>query len=491
MGNNRWIGNFEGYPMSRFVEGEPRTQSLLFPERLDDWIAEDNPVRVIDVFVDELDLKELGFEGAVPAETGRPAYHPSTLLKIYIYGYLNRVQSSRRLEREAQRNVEVVWLTGRLMPDFKTIADFRKDNGPAIRKVCARFIQLCRQMKLFTEAVVAIDGSKFKAVNNRDRNFTEQKIKSRMEHLEKSVKQYLDDLDRADREPASVPEARVSQLKQKIVAIKAEMRKLAKTREQLPKVEGQLSLTDPDARSMNSAGKGTGTVGYNVQTAVDTKNHMIVAHEVTNVGGDRSQLTEMAKLAREALGTRTLTALADRGYYSGEQIRGCQQVGITALVPKPLTSNSRAAGRFDKRDFVYSAKRDEYRCPAGERAIWRCDTIEDGLKTHLYWSSACPRCPLKERCTPSTYRRIRRWEHEEVLEAMQRRMDRTPEASKLRRRTAEHPFATLKAWMGATHFLTKTLPKVRTEMSLHVLAYNMKRAMNLLGTEVLLRAITA
>lgn len=475
--------------MTRFIEGEPRTQSLLFPERLDDWIGEDNPVRVIDAFVEELDLKALGFEGSVPAETGRPAYHPATLLKIYIYGYLNRVQSSRRLEREAQRNVEVVWLTGRLTPDFKTIADFRRDNGPAIRKVCVRFIDLCREMRLFSEAVVAIDGSKFKAVNNRDRNFTAQKIKSRLVHLDQAVQHYLDDLDRADREPAAVPEARVSRLKEKIAAIKSEMRKLKKIKEQLPKAEGQISLTDPDARSMNSAGKGTGTVGYNVQTAVDTKNHMIVAHEVTNVGHDRTQLTDMARLAREALGTKRLTALADRGYYSGEEIRRCELAGMNPMVPKTITSGSRADGRFDKRDFVYNVRRDEYRCAAGERAIWRFSTVEHGMKIHAYWASACPRCPLQARCTTSDYRRIKRWEHEEVLEAMQRRLDRMPDASKLRRRTVEHPFATLKAWMGATHFLTKTLPKVRTEMSLHVLAYNMKRAMNLMGTRVLLQAI--
>jgi len=475
--------------MSRFIEGEARSQSLLFPERLDDWIEEENPVRVIDAFVDELDLKALGFEGATPAETGRPAYHPATLLKIYVYGYLNRVQSSRRLEREAQRNVEVVWLTGRLMPDFKTIADFRKDNGSAIRKVCANFIELCREMKLFTETVVAIDGSKFKAVNNRDRNFTEQKIKSRLAHLDKSVQQYLKDLDRADREPATVPEARVENLKEKIAAIKSQMKQLARIKEQLPAAEGQISLTDPDARSMNSAGKGTGTVGYNVQTAVDTKNHMIIAHEVTNVGHDRSHLTEMSRRAREALGTQSLTTLADRGYFSGEEIRKCQQAGMTPLVPKPLTSGSRADGRFDKRDFIYNAKRNEYRCPAGKRAIWRFSTVEGGLKIHKYWASACPKCPLKGQCTPADYRRITRWEHEQVLEAMQRRLDRTPEASRLRRQTVEHPFATLKAWMGATHFLTRTLPRVRTEMSLHILAYNLKRAMNILGTRALLQAI--
>ena len=477
--------------MKRYVEGEDRTQATLFPERLDDYIAEDNPVRVIDVFVDELDLVELGFEGMEPEVTGRPAYHPATLLKIYIYGYLNRVQSSRRLEREAQRNVELVWLTGKLMPDFKTIADFRKDNGAAIRRVCAEFVVLCREMKLFTESVVAIDGSKFKAVNNRDRNFTAQKIKSRLGHLEKAVQQYLNDLDRADREPSLVPEARVSQLQEKIAAIRAEMRALRKMGKALPKAEGQLSQTDPDARSMNSAGKGTGTVGYNVQTAVDTKNHMIVAHEVINNTHDRDSLSEMAKLAREALGTKTLTALADRGYYSSPQIRACQLDGMTPLVPKTITSGARADGRFDKRDFLYNAKRNEYRCPAGERAVWRFSRIEGRLRVHIYWSSACPRCPIKNRCTPAHYRRIRRWEHEEALEAMQRRLDRMPEASKLRRSTVEHPFATIKAWMGATHFLTKTLPKVRTEMSLHVLAYNLKRAMKIFGTQPLIQAIRA
>jgi hypothetical protein len=387
--------------------------------------------------------------------------------------------------------VELVWLTGKLMPDFKTIADFRKDNGAAIRRVCAEFVVLCRQMKLFTESVVAIDGSKFKAVNNRDRNFTEQKIKSRLGHLEKAVQHYLDDLDRADREPSLIPEARVSQLKEKIAAIRTEMRELRRIGKELPKTEGQLSVTDPDARSMNSAGKGTGTVGYNVQTAVDTKNHMIVAHEVTNITHDRESLSEMAKLAREALGAKSVTALADRGYYSGPQIRQCQLDGMTPLVPKTVTSGARVDGRFDKRDFLYNKRRDEYRCPAGQRAIRRFSTVANGLTIHVYWSSACPRCPIKNRCTPSDYRRIRRWEHEEVLEVMQRRLDRMPNALKLRRSTVEHPFATIKAWMGATHFLTKTLPKVRTEMSLHVLAYNLKRAMRILGTQPLIQAIRA
>lgn len=476
--------------MSRFIEGEPRSQSVLFPESLDEWIAADNPVRVVDVFVETLDLQGMGFGRAVPAETGRPGYHPATLLKIYIYGYLNRIQSSRRLEREAQRNLELVWLTSRLMPDFKTIADFRRDNGEAIAQVCSQFVMLCRKMKLFTEAMVAIDGSKFKAVNHRDRNFTERKVESRIAHLEKSVKQYLKDLDRADRLPSTLPEARVEHLEGKIAAVRAEIEKLREIKKQLPTVpDRQISMTDPDARSMNSAGKGTGIVGYNVQTAVDTKNHLIVAHEVTNVGHDRTHLTPMAKSAREAMGKKRLKVLADRGYFKGEQILECEQAGMTPLVPKALTSGGKADGRFDKRDFSYDARRDVYRCPAGEEAIWRFSGVENGMKISRYWASACPRCPLKAQCTPSPYRRISRWEHEAVLEAMQRRMERTPEASRWRRQTVEHPFGTIKSWMGSTHFLTKTLPRVRTEMNLNVLAYNLKRVMSLVGVPRLMMAI--
>jgi transposase len=478
--------------MGRFIEGEERSQTVLFPESLDEWITDDNPVRAVDAFVEELDLFELGFGRAEPAETGRPGYHPATLLKIYIYGYLNRIQSSRRLEREAQRNVELIWLTGRLMPDFKTIADFRRDNGRAIRNVCREFVELSRRLGLFSEALVAIDGSKFKAVNNRDKNFTPHKLKERRKQLEESIDRYLKELDRADREPTSVPEGRVSQLKEKIAKVKEHIRALGKIERELPKTpDQQVSLTDPDARSMATSGRGTGIVGYNVQMAVDTEHHMIVAHEVTNEGHDRDQLAPMANLARDAIGQKKVTVLADRGYFKSEQIRQCDEAGMTPLVPKPMTSNAGFEGRFDKRDFVYDATRDEYRCPAGERAIWRMTTIEDGLRTHSYWPSTCPRCPIKAQCTSSSFRRIRRWEHEHVLEAMQERLRQMPEASRLRRQTAEHVFGTLKAWMGATHFLTKTLPKVRTEMSLHVLAYNMKRAISILGVQPLIEFMKA
>jgi transposase len=478
--------------MKRYVEGENRSQSTLFPESLDDYIAEDNPVRVVDVFVDELDLKALCFEGAEPEATGRPAYHPATLLKIYIYGYLNRIQSSRRLERETQRNVELIWLTGRLSPDFKTIADFRRDNGKAIRRVCREFVVLCRNLNLFSEAIVAIDGSKFKAVNNRDKNFTDNKLKARMQQLEQSIARYLGDLDRADRDPTAVTEARVEHLQQKVETVRAQMQQLKQMGEQMTQApDGQVSLTDLDARSMATSGHRTGVVGYNVQTAVDAKNHMIVAHEVTNSGSDRSQLSSMGKQTQEAMGVEKLTALADRGYFKGEEILECERAGITALVSKPQTSNNKAKGQFDKRDFRYIPADDEYRCPAGQRAIWRFTRVESGLTLHRYWSSACSRCPIKAQCTTGDYRRISRWEHEEVLEAMQARLDLMPQASRIRRQTVEHVFGTLKAWMGATHFLMKRLPNVSTEMSLHVLAYNLKRAMQILGVVPLMQAMRA
>lgn len=478
--------------MKRFIEGEDRSQSVLFPERLDDYIGEDNPVRVIDVFVDELDLKQLGFDGAVPEETGRPAYHPATLLRLYVYGYLNRIQSSRRLERETQRNLELIWLTGRLSPDFKTIADFRKDNGLAIQKVCSQFVSLCRRAKLFSEAVVAIDGSKFKAVNNTDRNFTERKVAARMEQLEESVARYLADLDRADREPTLITAEREAHIKRKIRTIRSKMRRLRAIGKQVRQSpDGQISLTDPDARCIATSGKGTAMVAYNVHTAVDTKHHLIVTHEVTNIGHDRQHLAAMAEKARSAIGSKGLTALADRGYFSGEEIRKCEKAGITAMVAKTMTSNNRAKGLFDKRDFKYLPKRDEFRCPAGYRAVWRFSADEKGQHIHKYWASECPRCPLKSRCTTGDYRRITRWEHEDVVDRMQARLDRNPKATQIRRQTVEHAFGTLKAWMGATHFATRTFPKVRTEMSLYVLAYNLKRAMQIFGVHPLMQMMRA
>ena len=479
--------------MRRFVEGMDRGQSTLFPECLEEWIGEDNPVRVIDVFVDGLSLGELGFSGAAPEITGRPSYHPSVLLKLYIYGYLNRVQSSRRLEREAGRNVEVLWLTGRLVPDHKTIADFRKDNGPAIRKVCARFVELCHAIGLLTTASVAIDGSKFKAVNNRDKNFTRAKVERRRAQLEESVARYLAQLDTADlQEPSEALAAKTAHLKEKLVKLESEMQRLAAMEKQmLASPDLQISLTDPDSRSMATSGRGSGVVGYNVQIAVDTDHHLIITHEVTNSGSDRAQLANVASQAKEVLGVDELNAVADRGYYNGEEILACHNAGIAVTLPKPMTSGIEARGRFGKQDFVYLSDEDVYRCPAGEKLKYHYTNEENGQRLRRYWTNACRHCALKQRCTSGTQRRITRWEHEHVLEAVQKRLDENPQAMRQRRETVEHPFGTLKMRMGATHFLMKRLPKVATEMALHVLAYNLTRVMNILGVQPLMAAMRA
>ena len=487
-----------GGMMKGFVQGADRWQTTLLPECLDDWVDESNPVRAVDVFVDALELRDLGFDGVDPAATGRPAYHPSPMLKLYIYGYLNRIQSSRRLEREAGRNLEVMWLTGRLVPDHKTIADFRKDNGPAIKRVCAQFVALCRKMGLLGKASVAIDGSKFKGVNSRDNNFTKGKMERRLAQIEESVARYLSQLDTADRQtaageaPSEELAARTTRLKQKLTKLEEEVKRLkAIEKEMLAAPDQQISFSDPDSRSMATSGRGSGIVGYNVQAAVDTTNHLIVAHEVTNVGTDKSQLANMASQAKAALEAESLEAFADRGYFKGEEILACEEAGITVTLPKPQTSDAKPEGRFGKQDFRYVAEEDIYICPAGEKLAHHFTNEENGLVLRRYWTNACRTCALKAQCTKGPQRRITRWENEYVVDAVQARLDKNPDAMRTRRETVEHPFGTLKMRMGATHFLMKTLPKVATEMALHVLAYNLTRVMNILGIKPLLAAIRA
>jgi hypothetical protein len=385
-----------------------------------------------------------------------------------------------------------VWLTGRLMPDFKTIADFRKDNGEAIHQVCRAFVVLCRRLELFSEASVAIDGSKFKAVNTRDRNFTQAKMARRLAQIDESIARYLAQLDSADRQGEAVPEAKITRLNEKIAALRQEIGRLNQLNSRMMESEDkQISLTDPDARSMATSGRGSGMVGYNVQSAVDTRHHLIVAHEVTNIGSDRDQLSDMTERARTAIGSDAIEVVADRGYYSGEEIVACQTAGNTVYLPKPMTSGLYAKGRFGKQDFVYLAADDVYRCPAGEQLTYRYTNEEDGKTLRRYWTTACGACALKSKCTTGKERRISRWEHEAVLEDVQARLDRNPEKMRLRRQTVEHPFGTIKSWMGSTHFLMKRLKNVRTEMALHVLAYNMKRVMRILGVGGLIEAIRA
>src|SRR5260221_6641531 len=382
---------------------------------------------------------------------------------------------------------------GRLAPDHKTIADFRKDNGLALREICARFVELCREMGLLATASVAIDGSKFKAVNNRDKNFTRAKVERRRAQLEESVARYLSQLDTADRQPPSEAlVAKTTRLKEKLTKLKEQMERLKGLEAQmLAAPDQQISLTDPDSRSMATSGRGSGVVGYNVQVAVETEHHLIVTHEVTNVGNDRAQLARVAKETKAALQTNTLEAVADRGYFSGEEILACEEADITVTLPKPMTSGAKVKGRFGKQDFVYLPEEDIYRCPAGERLKYYFTTVENGLSLRRYWTNACRTCAIKSRCTTGVQRRITRWEHEHVVEAVQKRLDENPQAMRMRRETVEHPFGTIKARMGATHFLMKTLPRVASEMALHVLAYNLTRVMNIMGVQPLLPPIRA
>jgi transposase len=476
--------------MKRFIEGKARDQVTLLPECLEDWADENNPVRVIDAFVEALELGTLGFAGVDPKATGRPAYHPAVLLKLYIYGYLNAVQSSRRLEREARCNVEVMWLLGRLVPDHKTIAEFRRTNGPAIRKVCAQFVELCRRLGLLTHASVAIDGSKFKAVNNRDRNFTEAKMKRRMVQIVESVERYIHQLESADRqEQTDAIVMRTTRLKEKIAKLKTEMDRLEGVNEcRQAEPDKQISMTDPDARSMATSGRGSGVVGYNVQAAVDTEHHLIIAHDVVTTGSDREQLAAMSKLAKTTLGVDKLDVVADRGYFSGSKILECHNADIAVTLPKPQTTNNKKKGRFVKADFRYVPDEDVYICPAGEQLTYRYASQEKGLTRRHYWTNACQTCAIKDKCTSGKERRIARWEYEHVLEEVQSRLDLNPKAMRTRRETVEHPFGTIKARMGATHFLMRRLRNVKTEMALAVLAYNLTRVINIIGIKPLIAA---
>lgn len=476
--------------MSRYISGQCRTQATLFPEVLDDFISAENPIRVIDVFISELDLNNLEFQRATPKDTGRPGYSPAIMMKLYLYGYLNRIQSSRRLERETQRNVELMWLLERLSPDFKTIADFRKDNAKGIKNVCRTFVQLCRKMHMFNDAVVAIDGSKFKAVNNKRKNYTPKKVDAFIERVEKHIASYMNELDKADREDAvdNTP------IQEKIDWLKTRLDELNILKEKVNShPDKQVSTTDPDSRLMKVTGM-IRQVGYNLQSAVDTQHHLIVSHKVTNIVTDRGQLFKEAKRAQSALGQMDITVLADKGYYSGQDIKDTLDAGMKVFVPKGDTSSSQNKGIFHRNEFRYDKAQDAYICPANKVLKHRFDSFEHGLTLKKYFSDnlTCRACEMQQACSTSkSPRRLTRWEHEEVLEKMELELKSKPDSMLIRKQTVEHPFGTIKAWMGASHFLTKGLTKVNTEMNLFVLAYNLKRMISIFGTAALINKLMA
>lgn len=474
-----------------FIEGVNRNQLVMFPESLDEYIGEDNPVRFIDAFVDSLDLQALGFERVVPRETGRPPYHPAVLLKLYIYGYVNNIRSSRRLEREANRNVELMWLLGKLTPDFKTVADFRRDNRDAVRKVCREFTFFCRQLGLFGGELIAIDGGKFKAVNSRQQNFTQGRLKRTIDQIDAKIDRYLEELDTNDEQEPDFHKPTAEELQEKIEALKKRKQEYAALQQQLlDSGERRVSLTDPDARSMPLGGERGTQVGYNVQLSVDDKHKLILDHEVTNRVTDQDQLSAMATRAKELLQVEQLEVLADMGYYDGKEVKACLEAGITPFIPKPHTSANTRLGLFGKQDFRYDPDNDCYCCPAGQPLAYRFQTTEKDREIRYHATPACKRCDLKPKCTRNKGgRRITRWVDEGLLEEMERRVRAEPEKVKRRKSIAEHPFGTIKQSMNQAYFLTRGLPSVRSEMSLTVLAYNIKRAINILGVQKMVAAL--
>lgn len=473
------------------ISGDDRSQLLLLPDSVNDYVGPDNVVRFIDAFVDGLDLQAAGF-GRVRAKiTGRPGYDPADLLKLYIYGYLNRVRSSRRLEVETRRNIEVIWLLRRLTPDFKTIADFRRDNRSAFRQVFRDFVVLCRELDLFGRELIAVDGTRIKAVNNRERNFTKAKLARAMAESDERLARYLKQLDDADKDDKDSPESgTVERLQEKIAAIQERRERLEGHGKALAESgEDQLSLTDPDARAMHSSSR-IG-VGYNIQIAVDTKHKLIAEQQVHNKVSDLGLLTETAEAARETLGIEKIDVVADRGYFKIEDIEACEAAGIVPYVPKPQRGSAVAKGFFSKDQFRYDAKADTYICPGGA-ALSRASSrpVRDEVRLFNYVNvAACKACALKARCTDAPSRKVTRYENEAVLDRMAERLAARPKMLGKRRESVEHPFGSIKQWMGQGTFLMRRLENVRAEFSLTAIAYNLRRAITLVGIPALMAAV--
>ena len=479
-----------------FIRGESRDQGTLFPEHLDDYIDEENPVRFIDVFVDDLELSALGFQRIAPAWTGRRPYDPRDLLKLYIYGYLNQIRSSRRLERETHRNVEVMWLLRRLRPDHKTIANFRKDNPKAFKGVFRAFTVVCRRLSLYGGELIAVDGSKFKAVNSPQRNFTKDKLKRRLQELDAKIERYLQELDDQDAQDAKASSSEADpSLSEKMQRLKERKVTYTHLLEDLEaRGETQVSLTDPDSRAMPKSPKAK--VGYNVQAATDDKHQLIVEEDVTNQANDKAQLSKISIGAKKVLDVKACRVVADGGYYNGETIKACVEKHIEPYVPKPDTSNSKSRGLYSKDDFIYDPQQDHYLCPAGQvltyayDATYRKKKADPGVVKKHYTTSACTTCGVRSLCTTNKNGRIlTRWVHEHLLDEMAQRLEENPGVLHKRREMVEHPFGTLKFWYGYAHFLVKGLDKVKAEFSLMTLAYNIKRAINLVGVPKMVDAV--
>lgn len=471
-----------------YIYGEDRDQMVMFPEALDNYIADENPIRFILEFVGSLDLRKLGFKRAEPKKRGRNAYQPGMLLSLYIYGYLNRIRTSRRLERECQRNVELMWLMRKLTPDHKTIADFRKDNLEPIKRVCRQFLEICKEMDLFGGELIAVDGSKFRAASSKEHSYNREKLERARKRVDQEIEDYMRELEEGDEQEKDVRSITAQQLKDKIDKLQRRQQKYDEIEEQINKsADGQVSLTDPDSRLMKSR-QGT-HAGYNVQAAIDSKNKLIVAHEVTNARSDRGQLTDVSLQAKEVLGVEKLDAVADMGYYDCRDVKRCEEESIIAYVQKPILSKKR--GLFTKEEFTYDSQQDVYLCPVGVELRYATRDKQRGREMrHYYNVEGCRSCCVKRQCTKASYRRIKRLKDEQVMEMMAERVRGQPEKIKLRKKLAEHPFGTIKRTMDQGYFLMRTKTKVATEISLTALAYNMRRVINIVGVDEMIKVLS-
>ncbi|MDQ1159030.1 transposase/predicted Fe-S protein YdhL (DUF1289 family) [Sphingomonas sp. SORGH_AS 950] len=474
-----------------YIEGHARDQALLLPASVEDYVAADNPVRFIDAFVHDLDLGAAGFQRTQPKATGRPGYDPADMLKLYLYGYLNRVRSSRRLAAEAARNLELIWLLRGVRPDFRTIAEFRRDNRAAFKAVFRAFVLLCSKLDLFGRELLAVDGTRLKAVNGRARNFSRERLATYLAATDARLERYLAELDQIDRGEDGAGTDRGEALATKIAKLREQRQVSAALLGQLEESgEGQISLTDPDARLMVAHSKVT--VGYNAQVAVDAKHSLIVEQHVTNACNDMGLLASTTGAAMEALGVERIDVVADMGYHSGDDIVACEAAGITPYIPRPHRGTAVGNGLFPKERFRYDPEADVYHCPGGQVLDARYASVTRGHLSVQYSSpAACAGCQIKARCTTGRWRRINRGEHEAVIERMTARLAKRPGILTIRKSTVEHPFGSIKQWMNQGAFLMRGLDKVRAEFSLTALAYNLRRAITLIGVPGLIRAVQA
>lgn len=474
----------------KHLRGLPREQKLLLPEAVEDYVAAAAPVRFIDAFVLTLDLRALGFDKAVAASTGRPPYDPGDLLRLYLYGYLNRIRSSRLLERECARNLEVIWLLRALKPDFKTIADFRRDNKKPLQQTCREFTLLCKKLNLFGGELIAIDGSKFRAVNSKDKNFNDKKLRELIAGIDAKIETYLKELDDGDHDepPGGGEPLSKAALQEKIAQLQERKDDYEELAGQLDEDDKQISTTDPDAKLMHT--RDGAQVCYNVQSAVDAKHKLIVEHDVTNAGVDYQQLSSMARSAQETLGVEKMNVVADKGYYSNTEVQRCVEHGITPYMEKANTSANTQLGLYGKNQFKYDAAQDIYVCPGAKELNYRFSTWEKERELKYYRASGCQSCALKSQCTRNKANRtITREASEHLMEEMAVRVKNRRDIMKSRKALVEHPFGTIKRGMGMSYFLCKGLEAVRAEMSLTVLAYNLKRVLNLLSFADLMKAV--